>query len=164
MLRKSFQHPWKFKGGSEKSNVETNKTVISFSSKIVLSDLKEIAIKNNVTTSAVAMSIIAGAIMKVIGTDWDTKVATGYPLPKPNHPECLTNHMYMTILHLPTDQICELERLQECDRELIYMKNEQKGRYLNVAAVLAGFQIYPIPRMFINMFGPLGKPTYEPIN
>lgn len=82
---------------------------------ISMSNVKQVANKYNVKTSAVVISIIAGAIRKFCGASWDKDVSIGYPLPKSDHPEDLTNHCYMSALCLPTGQQCIFQRLQDCN-------------------------------------------------
>lgn len=157
LLFSSFNHPWKLNSSFRRSDFETDKIVVTFSPKIQMSDIKQIAKQNEVKTSAVGMSIVAGAIRKFCGDKWDKEMAIGYPLPRPNHPDGLTNHLYMGVMALPTDEQCPFKRLQKCNKEFTRVKENQQVRYGNVGAVFSGIQTYPVSRLILNAFAPTGK-------
>lgn len=156
LLCDSFDHPWKLDDCIGKPDYEKNKTMVEFSGKIQMSKVKLVAKQNDVKTSAVVMSMIAGTIRKYCGDKWDKEVMIGYPLPKPNHPECLTNHTYMGLVGLATGEQCAVKRLQMCNEEFVKVKEDQLVRYTNVGTFLAGIQMYPMSRLIFNPFGPIG--------
>ncbi len=159
LLPRSHRHPWKVQGFQNDKDV---KTVVAFSPKLQMSDIKQVAKRNGVTSSAVMMNIVTGGIRRCSSLDsWDREVAIGYPFPKPNHPEGLTNHVYMAIMHLPTDEEFTFNRLQECNKVFLKTKEVQQGRYVNFFIKLAGIQIFPLTRLALNQFTPTGGYTYK---
>lgn len=149
----SHKHPWKNHGfrGDKYSRIN-----VSFSPKLPLSEIKQVAKKNNVTSSAVVMSLVAGAMRKC-GVDFeDHDVIMGYPLPKDNHPESMANHVYMGIMPLPTNQGSSVGRLQTCNKIFSHAKTSQLGRYTNITALQSGTLIHPLAkRLAVNHFVPM---------
>lgn len=155
LLPRSHRHPWKVQGFNNDKDV---KTVVAFSSKLLMSDIKQVAKRNGVTSSAVMMNIVTGGIRRCSSLDgWDREVAIGYPFPKPDHPEGLTNHVYMGIMKLPTDEEFTFNRLQECNKVFLKAKKVQQGRYIDFFVRLAGIQIFPLTRLGVNQFTPTGE-------
>lgn len=150
----SHNHPWKV------YDDRRVKTVVRFSPHIRMLDIKYVAKVNGVTSSAVVMSIVTGAIRKYCGEKWDKEVAIGYPFPRPDHPESLTNHLYWGTLILPTDQACERKRLLKCNEDFVQAKVGNQGKYWNWSVLLGGFIIFPFSRLAVNILTPIGKQIY----
>lgn len=149
----SRTHPWNLQGFR---NGKDTRISVTFSPKLLLTDVKQVAKKNKVTSSSVVMSIVAGAIRKCGVEFEDRDIIMGYPLPKDNHPESMANHVYMGIIPLPTDQGLIYERLHKCNDIFLDAKGSQLGKYTAVTALQSGTLIYPLAkRLALNHFLPV---------
>lgn len=89
IAQKARDCPWKYTGSDEQDTSSLN---VGISEKVSLKQVKSIAKRNNVTTSAVIMAAIAGGIEKCDTRLAGNAVACKWVLPKANHPDILANH------------------------------------------------------------------------
>lgn len=83
--------PWKYKREDE------TLLNVGISKPISMVDIKMIAKKNNVTTSAVIMAAMAGGVGKSDSRLTRKGIPSQWVLPKPGHPDTLTNYRLLTI-------------------------------------------------------------------
>lgn len=85
---KADNNPWKWR---EEEEPLLN---VCISKKVAMSEVKSIAKKHQVTTSAVIMAAVAGGVAKCDSKQTKKGIPCQWVLPKPNHPDKLANHRY----------------------------------------------------------------------
>ncbi|ODN04475.1 hypothetical protein Ocin01_02198 [Orchesella cincta] len=135
--------PWRFKLEQE------TLLNISISQKLSMADIKLVAKKNGVTTSAVIMSVIAGAVGK---SDVRLKlrgIPCQYVLPKADHPPRLANHSYSGVMVLPSHVHSPSERLHKCNDIFLRLKSSDLHKYDKVVVFQSGTWFNPLRLKFL---------------
>lgn len=87
----SWNHPWKIKNYRRNKD---SKSLVVWSSPLALDEIKNIAKLKGVTGSAVIMELCTGAIRNCQEDVFGKKdIGIGIQLPKPGHPNVLSNHV-----------------------------------------------------------------------
>ncbi|CAL8139702.1 unnamed protein product [Orchesella dallaii] len=115
--------------------------VIGMSSKLSLHDIKQVAKRNNVTTSAVVLSLMTGAMCNIDAKFREKWVIAGH----------------IGALVLPTDQITAAKRLQACQKNFADLKERRIEKYYEFVHLQAGTLNNPLRKMTMrNIFFPVG--------
>ncbi|CAG7836635.1 unnamed protein product [Allacma fusca] len=108
-------------------NVELSKTYYtSFTKPIPVSLVKEIKQKYQVSYLAVLYAATSGGIQRVMeeaGQKIPEKMACFNPVPKPNHPPGMVNHMMWIFTTLPIKQRSVVIRLKEIQKDLMDLRS-----------------------------------------
>ncbi|CAL8139726.1 unnamed protein product [Orchesella dallaii] len=135
--------PWRFKAEQEPS------LNISISQKLSMADIKHVAKKNGVTSSAVIMSVIAGAVGKSDVRLQLRGIPCQYVLPKANHPTKLANHSYSGVMVLPSHVHSPSERLHKCNDIFLRLKSSDLHKYDKVVLFQSGTWFNPLRIKFV---------------
>ncbi|CAL8085864.1 unnamed protein product [Orchesella dallaii] len=147
-------HPWRtpIMGG------DNNKLLIRFSQNMPLKEIKDVAKRNNISTSAVLISMITGAIYNLDSELRTKTVLAGYILPLENHPPTLCNHFTGSIIQLPTNKhLSTKERLQLCHNLFRDIKSSSMKEFLESAVLQIGTLFDPLRKLIArNVYATIG--------
>ncbi|CAL8085737.1 unnamed protein product [Orchesella dallaii] len=144
MCFRSGSHPWRtpVMGG------DNNKLLIRFSPNMSLKEIKDVAKTNDISTSAVLISMITGAIYNLDSELRTKTVLAGYILPLENHPPTLCNHFTGSITQLPTNKHLSTKgRLQLCHNLFRDIKSSSMKEFLEAGALQIGTLFNPLRKL-----------------
>ncbi|XP_035716578.1 uncharacterized protein LOC110860872 isoform X1 [Folsomia candida] len=152
-------------------NGNGNKILSSATIKFPLADLKAIRMKHNVDLTSILVAIISGGVRRFLlknNQNLPNKLGIMCPMPMPNHPDKLTNHVSGGIFPIPLREPNNISLLREISLACSTFRDKSivpLGHFIGKLAglfpqfvILTHRNLFSLPPLFLaNLVGPVEK-------